>query len=127
MRGLVHLAALGAGAWLAGCVFPPVELEGRACGADSDCIDGYACSTERVCVLVPDSGRPDADRPDAPPPDVGRDAAGDAVLFDAPEPGDASGADDASTSDAPAPDTSVAPDATELDAGEDAAIASDAP
>jgi hypothetical protein len=75
---LVALAVASVG--VGGCEFSPVDLEGRACRADSDCITGYACSTEPVCVLVPDAGRPDAGRADAATPDVGRDANGDAFM-----------------------------------------------
>jgi hypothetical protein len=121
---------------VAGCVFEPVDLEGRACNADSDCISGYACSAaERVCVLVPDSGRPDAGRADAAAADVGRDANGDAFApldadLDAPTPLDAAETSEDAGPDAAASDADLdaaLEDAPTSDAAlEDALLADDA-
>lgn len=71
MRTLLALSAmLGI---TAGCTIGPVSLEGRVCTTNVDCIANYICSSDRICVPLPDAGRFDAGR-DAFALDVARDA-----------------------------------------------------
>lgn len=136
MRTLLALSATLA--LSAGCTIEPVSLEGRVCTTNVDCIANYICSSDRICIPLPDSGRIDAGR-DAFTIDVARDAfrpfdggpdtgLPDAFLeVDAP---DAFAPDAAADPDAfSAPDAFTAPDAfVEADAfmGLDAHVAPDA-
>ncbi len=91
-----------------GCVFTPVSLEARRCTTTADCVTGYECSPELICVLTPDVGRPDGGRPDAYLIDVGRDAF--APVPDA-------GSDAPLFPDASADDASMHEDVGPIDAG----------
>lgn len=130
--GLAVLGLAVSSTAMVGCQFTPVSLEGRRCATTADCVSGYECSPELVCVLTPDVGRPDAGRPDAYLIDVGRDAfepvsdaGSDAPPLRDATAGDASMQDDVGPTDGGAgTDGGSVPDAG---ADLDAARASDAP
>lgn len=123
---------------LAGCTVQPVSLDGRVCVTNADCISGYFCTGDLVCIPrdagldggPPDAVRPDADRArDSAMRDAQLDADGiDADLLDA-DLLDAglldAGLDaslDAATPDAALPDVSTFDSGVAADANADAGI-----
>ena len=88
----------------AGCTVAPVSLEGRVCASNADCITGYFCTTELICI----------------PRDAGVDAGHDA----APRQRDAGMPD--SDVDASAEDGGELDAAADIDTGTDAAVGVDA-
>lgn len=106
---------------LAGCTVAPVSLEGRVCASNADCITGYFCTSELICIPRDagiDAGHDAAPRQrDAGAPDSDVDAsAEDGGELDAAD----TGTDAAIEIDA---DTDAA---TQTDAGTDAAAETDA-
>jgi hypothetical protein len=87
-RAVLALIAVAA-SLPAGCLIAPVDLEGRPCAGESDCVDGWTCR-EGICVegVAPDAGVADAGRVDA-----GADAGQDAGSLDAGPPMDAADPD----------------------------------
>jgi hypothetical protein len=62
MRALLYPCLITALVQASACTIAPIPLEGRVCATSVDCITGYGCSADRICVPLPDSGRIDAGR-----------------------------------------------------------------